>query len=234
MLIERNAINDWTSVSESKAKGKLVLQNLMFSKCDYWMIDIQKRKGKKLVQVLQRRAHRVKIFVVFSDWGGTTVNEVWGRKRIHVLDRGSCDLAGGERFRGSKVIRESAEEIEKVLFSHESRILTPGGGTISPGGAGPPASPSSGHYHPPTHSPPLVKVSDILPTSSVLKILWFFTNSLLSKHVFNTSFREKDSRWKIVFFVSIVKLAFHTIFIVRIILLLRIIVRQNWRKEKEF
>lgn len=141
----------------------------MFSKCDYWMIDIQKRRGKKLVQVLQRRAHRVKIFVVFSDRGGTTVNEVWGRKRIHVLDRGSCDLAGGERFRGSKVIRESAEEIEKVLFSHESRILTPGGGTISPGGAGPPASPSSGHYHPPTHSPPLVKVSDILPTSSVLK-----------------------------------------------------------------
>lgn len=59
------------------------------------------------------------------------------------------------------MIRESAEEIEKVLFSHESRILTPGGGTISPGGAGPPASPSSGHYHPPTHSPPLVKVSDI-------------------------------------------------------------------------
>lgn len=205
----------------------------MFSKCDYWMIDIQKRRGKKLVQVLQRRAHRVKIFVVFSDWGGTTVNEVWGRKRIHVSDRGSCDLAGGERFRGSKVIRESAEEIEKVLFSHESRILTPGGGTISPGGAGPPASPSSGHYHPPTHSPPLVKVSDILPTSSVLKssdfsrILCFPNTSL-------TSFHEKDSRWKIVFFVSIVKLAFHTIFIVRIILLLRIIVRQNWRKEKEF
>lgn len=64
------------------------------------------------------------------------------------------------RFRRSTVIREGAEEIGKVLFSHESRILTPGGGTISPGGAGPPASPSSGHYHPPTHSPPLVKVSD--------------------------------------------------------------------------
>ncbi|KYQ47532.1 hypothetical protein ALC60_13287 [Trachymyrmex zeteki] len=42
---------------------------------------------------------------------------------------------------------------------YESRILTPGGSAISPGGAGPPASPSPGHYHPPAHSPPLVKVS---------------------------------------------------------------------------
>ncbi|KAL2742832.1 DRGX protein [Vespula maculifrons] len=55
--------------------------------------------------------------------------------------------------------RGVAEEIGKVLFSHESRILTPGGGTISPGGAGPPASPSSGHYRQQTHSPPLVKSS---------------------------------------------------------------------------
>lgn len=59
------------------------------------------------------------------------------------------------------MIRESAEEIGKVLFRHESRILTPGGGTISPGGAGPPASPSSGHYHPPAHSPPLAKIGSV-------------------------------------------------------------------------
>ncbi|RLU25086.1 hypothetical protein DMN91_003178, partial [Ooceraea biroi] len=52
---------------------------------------------------------------------------------------------------------KGAVEVGKVLFSHESRILTPRGGAISPGGAGPPASPSPGHYHPPTHSPPLVK-----------------------------------------------------------------------------
>lgn len=48
-----------------------------------------------------------------------------------------------------------------MLFSHESRILTPGGGAISPGGAGPPASPSPGHYHPSTHSPPLVKIGAV-------------------------------------------------------------------------
>ncbi|KYM86222.1 hypothetical protein ALC53_04189 [Atta colombica] len=48
----------------------------------------------------------------------------------------------------------------KIHKNHESRILTPGGSTISPGGAGPPASPSPGHYHPPAHSPPLVKTSE--------------------------------------------------------------------------
>ena len=56
-------------------------------------------------------------------------------------------------------VRGLAEDIGKVLFSHESRILTPGGGNVSPGGDGPPASPPKGHlYHPATHSPPLVKV----------------------------------------------------------------------------
>ncbi|KYN03507.1 hypothetical protein ALC62_05634, partial [Cyphomyrmex costatus] len=49
--------------------------------------------------------------------------------------------------------------LDLTLIAHESRILTPGGSAISPGGAGPPASPSPGHYHPPAHSPPLVKVN---------------------------------------------------------------------------
>ncbi|KAH0559032.1 hypothetical protein KQX54_000905 [Cotesia glomerata] len=56
--------------------------------------------------------------------------------------------------------REVAVEIGKVLFSHESRILTPGGGAVSPGGTQPPASPPTGHYS--QHSPPLIKVFIIL------------------------------------------------------------------------
>ncbi|KAG5322937.1 DRGX protein, partial [Pseudoatta argentina] len=67
----------------------------------------------------------------------------------------------GVGWREKEGIRGGAEEIGKVLFSHESRILTPGGSAISPGGAGPPASPSPGHYHPPTHSPPLVKIGAV-------------------------------------------------------------------------
>ncbi|KAK0087276.1 hypothetical protein PV325_001374 [Microctonus aethiopoides] len=43
---------------------------------------------------------------------------------------------------------------------HESRILTPGGGAVSPGGTGPPASPPAGHYHSTSHSPPLIKLVD--------------------------------------------------------------------------
>lgn len=169
----------------------------MFSKCD-WMIDIQKRRDKRLqgASVAKEGAYsRDLCCVQWSRRNNCCKRSLRRREeRIHaVLDRGSCDrVAGGERFRGSKVIRESAEEIEKVLFSHESRILTPGGGTISPGGAGPPASPSSGHYHPPTHSPPLVKVSDI-PRFERFQSSHF--SRILSKRL--TSFRVKDSRKKL-------------------------------------
>ncbi|KYN43548.1 Dorsal root ganglia homeobox protein [Trachymyrmex septentrionalis] len=55
--------------------------------------------------------------------------------------------------------QNSSLDFTSVARIHESRILTPGGSAISPGGAGPPASPSPGHYHPPAHSPPLVKCS---------------------------------------------------------------------------
>lgn len=84
-----------------------------------------------------------------------TVGKIVGDSRTFEVER----VFRKRRVQKSTVICEGAEEIGKVLFGHESRILTPGGGTISPGGAGPPASPSSGHYHPSTHSPPLVKVS---------------------------------------------------------------------------
>ncbi|XP_018369286.1 PREDICTED: dorsal root ganglia homeobox protein-like [Trachymyrmex cornetzi] len=67
----------------------------------------------------------------------------------------------GVGWREKEGVRGGAEEIGKVLFSHESRILTPGGSAISPGGAGPPASPSPGNYHPPAHSPPLVKIGAV-------------------------------------------------------------------------
>lgn len=56
-------------------------------------------------------------------------------------------------------VRELAEDAGTVLFSHESRILSPGDRSVSPGGTAPSASPSSGIYHPPAHSPSLVKVS---------------------------------------------------------------------------
>lgn len=180
----------------------------MFSKCD-WMIDIQKRRDKRLqgASVAKESAYsRDLCCVQWSRRNNCCKRSLRRREeRIHaVLDRGSCDrIAGGERFRGSKVIRESAEEIEKVLFSHESRILTPGGGTISPGGAGPPASPSSGHYHPPTHSPPLVKVSDI-PRFERFQSSHF--SRIFSKRL--TSFRVKDSRKKLYFSFQIVKWIF--------------------------
>lgn len=90
---------------------------------------------------------------------------VVGRPLTVDVDCNRGERVAGRCERGSSRcgVRGSAEKVEKVLFSHESRILTPGGGAISPGGAGPPASPSPGHYRPPTHSPPLVKVS--LPAS---------------------------------------------------------------------
>ncbi|TGZ31881.1 Uncharacterized protein DBV15_01137 [Temnothorax longispinosus] len=62
-----------------------------------------------------------------------------------------------------------------LKHTHESRILTPGGSAISPGGAGPPASPSPGHYHPPAHSPPLVKVSPLF-SSGISKNKHRFVN----------------------------------------------------------
>lgn len=85
-----------------------------------------------------------------------------GKWRDWRIDRRSSEHSRERRSTGwhsrRKGVRSGAEKVGKVLFSHESRILTPGGGAISPGGAGPPASPSPGHYHPPAHSPPLVKV----------------------------------------------------------------------------
>ncbi|EGI67026.1 hypothetical protein G5I_04458 [Acromyrmex echinatior] len=74
-----------------------------------------------------------------------------------------CESGRSKREKRKKLLFYSTRlmhqnlSLDFTLVTHESRILTPGGSAISPGGAGPPASPSPGHYHPPTHSPPLVK-----------------------------------------------------------------------------
>lgn len=80
-----------------------------------------------------------------------------------------------EVWRSWEVRGGLAEDIGKVLFSHESRILTPGSGSVSPGGAGPPPSPPTGHYRPPAHSPPLVKVSATLISKGYSDQLLRFT-----------------------------------------------------------
>lgn len=178
--------------------------------------DRYSEEGKEAGASVERRTRRAEIFVVFSDRGGTVDEVSGGRSRSWIL------RSGGERFRESKVIRESAEEIEKVLFSHESRILTPGGGAISPGGAGPPASPSSGHYHPPTHSPPLVKVSDI--SNTVFTI--FHANPCFRLFMLDNCSREYHSRKKknCIFRFSIVNRPTTSS--------VDIIVSRNWKKEK--